>query len=132
MSNNPNFHNKGGRPIFNRVYEGDETLCFDNEKSRALLGYFSTSPYAEKVSIDDYDNGWVLLKLNDKRAVIQVSSSLRRIVIGKANELGEIQGSFYNYEFYLRHTIDYLIIEATEHIVEMLEIEGAYKLWSKF
>ena len=131
MSNNPNFHNRGGRPVFNQVYQGDENLCFAHEKSRALLGYFATSPYAEKVSIDDYDNGWVLLKFNDKRVAIQVSSSLKRIVIGEANKLGEIKGSFYNYEFYLRHTIDHLIIVSTELITKMLELEP-YKLWSKF
>jgi len=129
MANNPNFHNKGRRPIFNDVYEGDELLCYPNEKARAVLGYFATSPYAQKVEIDDNGNGQVILKLNDKWIVIRVSVSLRRIVIGKSTQTGEILGSFYNYEFYLRHTIDHLIIEATELILKEANIEHSYKLW---
>lgn len=129
MANNPNFHNKGGRPVYNDVYEGDEFLCYAHEKARALLGYFATSPHAEKVEIDNNGNGYVILKLNDKRVVIKVSESLKRIVIANSTEKGEVVGSFYNYEFYLRHTIDHLIIDATELILKEANIEYSYKLW---
>ena len=133
MAGNPNFHNKGGRPIYNDVYKNDKFLCYAHEKARALLGYFATSPYAEKADIDDNGNGYVILKLNDKRVVIKVSESFRRIVIGNSTESGEIVRSFYNYEFYLRHTIDNLIINATELILKIADMstEHSYKLWYK-
>lgn len=54
MSNNPNFNNKGGRPVFNHVYEDDELLCYDSEKVIALIGYFAMSPLAEPMKIDDW------------------------------------------------------------------------------
>lgn len=129
MNNNPNFHNKGGRPVYNNVYEDDKFLCYANEKARALIGYFATSPYTEKLEIDNNGNGYVVLKLNDKRVVIKVSESLRRIVIGNSTEAGEVIGSSYNYEFYLRHTIDHLIIEATELILKEAKFENAFELF---
>ena len=128
MSNNPNFNNSGRRPIFNQVCDGDENLCYAHEKSRALLDYFATSPYAEKVSIV---KGLVVLKFNNKRITILVDSFFKHITIGEADEFGNIKGSFYSYEFYLRHTIDHLIIEATELITKELEIDTPYKLWKK-
>ncbi len=133
MANNPNFHNTGGRPIYNNIYEDDKFLCFAHEKAKALLGYFAISPYAEKLEIDNNGNGYVVLKLNDKKVVIKVSESLRRIVIGNSTETGEVVGSFYNYELYLRHTIDNLIIKATELVLKMADMstEHSYKLWHK-
>ncbi len=128
MSNNPNFNNSDRRPIFNQVYDGDENLCYVHEKSRALLGYFATSPYAEEVS---FDKGFVVLKFNDKRITILVDSFFKHITIGESDELGNLKGSFYSYDFYLRHTIDYLIIKATELITKELEIDTPYKLWKK-
>lgn len=49
MSNNPNFNNKGGRPIYNYEYEEDDVLCYADEKAQALLGYFATSSCVESI-----------------------------------------------------------------------------------
>lgn len=129
MSNNPNFHNNGGRPVYNHVFQDDELLGYAHEKARALVGYFATSPNAETIEIDPYGNGRVILGLNGKKVAIRVDEGLKRILIAEIDEGGYPVHSFYNYEFYLRHTIDHLIIEATKHILEIAGVEESYKLW---
>lgn len=129
MSNNPNFHNRYARPVFNHVYQGDDDLCYDYEKLRAIIGYFSTSSCAEKFDIPDNNYGEVCLHVKGKYAIVRISSSSRRIMIAPADKNYEVKGSFYNYEFYLRHTIDKLIIGVEEKLVEILELDSAYQLW---
>ncbi len=130
MSNNPNFHNRDKRPIFNCVYEGDDNLCYAHEKLIALVGYFSMSPYVENFKITDDNYGEVYLHVKDKYAIIKINSIIRRIMIAPANKEYEIIGSYYNYEFYLRHSIDKLIIEASDLLVKVLELDSIYQLWS--
>ena len=130
MSNNINFHNRDKRPIFNCVYEGDDNLCYAHEKLRAFVGYFSISPYVENFKITDNNYGEVYLHVKNKYAIIKINSANRHIMIAPANKEYEMTGSYYNYEFYLRHTIDKLIIEASYLLVKALELDSIHQLWS--
>ena len=130
MNNNPNFYNKDTRPIFNCVCEGDDNLCYANEKLRAFIGYFSLSPYVENFKFEDVSYAEVCIHVKNKYAIIKISSTIRRIMIAPTNKEYELTESSYNYEFYLRETIDKLIIEASDLIVKVLELDSIHQLWS--
>ena len=126
------FNNNGSRPVYHAVFEGDEISCHSQEKARALLGYFSVSPKTTMVKIEPDGTGSVTLLLNNQRVQIQVDGFSKRIIISKVTETGELVNSNYNYEFYLRNTIDNLIINATELIMKMADMDTSdnYKLWN--
>lgn len=76
-----------------------------------------------------YGSGYIILKFEEKRVKLEVDASLRNIVICNILPNNELNGSYYSYEFYLRHTIDHLIIEVTNLIFKLLGTEKTYKLW---
>ena len=94
------------------------------------VGYFSMSPYVENFKITDNNYGEVYLHVKNKYAIIKINSANRHIMIAPANKEYEMTGSYYNYEFYLRHTIDKLIIEASYLLVKALELDSIHQLWS--
>ena len=130
MSGKPNFHNNDKRPVFNCVYEGDDNLCYAHEKLRAFVGYFSTSSCVDSFKITDDNYGEIRIHIKDKYAIIKISSITRKITVASTNKEYEMTGSYYNCEFCLRHTIDKLIIEASDLLAKVLEMDSVYQLWS--
>lgn len=65
--------------------------------------------------------------------MVAANKGYRRIFIGEVDENDDfLANRCYNNEFYLRHTIDHLIIETTKYILELAEIEHAMTLWEYY
>lgn len=116
-------------PKFKHVYVDDDILCYDYLKIRAIVGCLSTSPYSIN-SMCTNSNGWVTFynKHNNKLISFWITSNNRHYKIGnfrKGNDVVVCTKGNCN-EFYLRETIDRIILNIIKVLQEHLEIEDLY------
>lgn len=132
---NPNFNNNR-EPVFVSVYQGDDILCQRDQKRRAVIAYFASSPQCVDSDIND-DESYVILKTSDSKAYIIVANNKYKDMLYVYSKQKEQKADMLWYmEVYSRHTIDHLILEVKAALekdgVDMFHLMSKHsKEWEK-